>query len=141
MTSLSYNKVLVLVVLAVCFVIIGVASTTGHAESESETLQRFDRIDGRSFHALQYQQGRCQACHSEQRPRGYPEDDACEACHSVEEVVASTARAAEDEIWQNPHNNLHWGTEVPCVECHGEHSAKEPICADCHTFDYPNHKY
>ncbi len=140
MRQLIGKTALFLGLLAAGMVFFG-ATGTGYAEQESTTLQKFGRIDGRSYHALQYKQGNCQACHSEKRPRGYPEDDACEGCHSVEALVDLTARAADDELWQNPHNNLHWGTEMPCGECHGEHSNKEPMCVDCHSFKYENHKY
>ncbi len=104
-------------------------------------LQDFNGFKGRSYHAKYYEKGRCETCHAVKEPTGYPADDACLKCHDLDEIVAATARADEEETWQNPHNNLHYGTEVPCVECHGEHSNKEPMCANCHKFEYPNHVY
>lgn len=105
------------------------------------SLEDYNGIQGRSYHARYHEKGRCTACHAEKEPTGYPEDDACLKCHDMEELVAATARTAEDELWQNPHNNLHYGMEVPCTECHGEHSNKAPMCANCHNFEYPNHEY
>lgn len=103
-------------------------------------LRDFDGIEGREYHARMYEKGRCETCHGTAQPAGYPEDGACLKCHRMDELVAATAREAEDEQGQNPHDNLHYGQDVPCVECHGEHSSKEPLCADCHNFDYPNHQ-
>jgi hypothetical protein len=99
-------------------------------------LEEFDGIQGQSHHAHLYKRGRCEACHETKQPTGYPADDACVQCHDLEGLIEATARDSEEEKWQNPHNNLHYGAEVPCVECHGEHSTKESLCADCHNFDY-----
>lgn len=80
----------------------------------------------------------CKTCH-QGAPKGYPADDACQACHDVDDLAQQTARPEEDK-WQNPHNNLHYGKDIPCVECHSEHSTKPPMCDQCHTFKYPAHK-
>ncbi|MDO6613225.1 cytochrome c3 family protein [Shewanella sp. 1_MG-2023] len=80
----------------------------------------------------------CKACH-DNGIKQFPSDQACQQCHDVDELAETTARSEEDK-WQNPHNNLHYGKELPCQECHGEHKAKEPICRDCHTFKYDKHK-
>ena len=47
----------------------------------------------------------------------------------------------EEDRWQKPHDNLHYGHDVPCVECHGEHTSKAPLCANCHNFEYAGHEY
>lgn len=99
-------------------------------------LTSFDGIEGQDHHAHLYKRDRCDACHGDATPTGYPEDGACLQCHQVEDIIAATMPEAEEDRWQNPHNNLHFGDEVPCVECHGEHSTKESLCADCHNFDY-----
>ncbi|SHH96194.1 cytochrome c3 family protein [Ferrimonas marina] len=80
----------------------------------------------------------CQDCH-DQGIKKYPSDQACLSCHNVDDLAEATAREGKDK-WQNPHNNLHFGKETPCTECHGEHQPKEHLCAQCHTFDYPDHK-
>ncbi len=103
-------------------------------------LQEYGDNSGRSYHAKLYKKGKCSACHGVQEPVGYPEDDACLKCHDVDELVVVTMPDDEEDRWQNPHDNLHYGTEVPCVECHGEHTNKTPLCADCHNFDYPDHE-
>ncbi len=122
---------------SVAIVAVAALVAGGYAWGE---LQDFDGMKGRSYHARMYERGRCESCHGVKQPSGYPEDGACLKCHETEELVEATARDSEEDKWQNPHNNLHYGTEVPCVECHGEHSNKEPLCADCHNFDYPNHQ-
>lgn len=124
--------------LLIATLIVGGVGVGGYAIA---SLEQFDGIQGRSYHARHYEKGRCEACHVEKEPTGYPPDDACLKCHEMDEIVAATARTAEDEVWQNPHNNLHYGTEVPCSECHGEHSNKAPMCTNCHNFEYPNHIY
>lgn len=103
----------------------------------ADSLTQFDGIKGRSYHAEFYEQKACDSCHLNKSPLSLPEDDACLACHDLEELVKTTARP-EDEKWQNPHNNMHYGKDVPCMECHGEHNSRKPMCAGCHSFNYPN---
>lgn len=105
-----------------------------------ETLQQFKDIKGRSFHADFYDGKSCNACHSNKKPLNFPADDACLACHDLDELVAATARPA-DETLQNPHDNMHYGKEVPCMECHFEHETGKPMCAGCHQFKYPKYKH
>jgi hypothetical protein len=104
-------------------------------------LKEYADIEGRSYHAELHEKGKCRTCHGVKDPDGYPEDDACLRCHEVDELALATMPAAEEDRWQNPHDNLHYGTDVPCVECHGEHSNKAPLCANCHNFDYSKHEY
>nr|WP_240473401.1 cytochrome c3 family protein [Ferrimonas senticii] len=92
---------------------------------------------GRDFHAMNYDDG-CESCH-DQGIKVRPSDTACAACHDIDELAEATKRSG-DEVHQNPHDNLHYGKETPCTECHGEHEAKAPLCADCHTFKYDQHK-
>ncbi|GGI97584.1 cytochrome c [Shewanella hanedai] len=80
----------------------------------------------------------CKACH-DNGIKQFPSDQACLQCHDVDDLAEQSARSEEDK-WQNPHNNLHYGKELPCVECHGEHVAKKPICSNCHTFKYDKHQ-
>ena len=104
-------------------------------------MKEYEGIDGRSYHAEMHEKGRCKTCHGVREPEGYPEDGSCLRCHDVEEIVAATMPDAEEDRWQNPHDNLHYGPDVPCVECHGEHSNKAPLCTNCHSFDYSDHEY
>ncbi|MBT8039681.1 MAG: cytochrome c3 family protein [Gammaproteobacteria bacterium] len=92
---------------------------------------------GRVYHSDLYESGSCDACH-DQKGR-FPSDFSCTSCHDLEALVETTARP-EDEKWQNPHNNMHYGRDVPCMECHGEHKEGEILCAGCHHFEYPNYK-
>lgn len=121
------------IMLAVFGVLIASSSMAG------QTLKQFDGIKGRSYHADLYTSKSCDACHANKKPLTLPADDACLACHDLEALVKATARSEEDK-WQNPHNNMHYGKDVPCMECHGEHSARKHMCAGCHSFDYPNFK-
>ncbi len=104
-------------------------------------LKEFSGIEGRTFHEFMYRTDNCSSCHGVDDPVGYPEDGTCITCHSVDRLVEETMSESEEDRWQNPHDSLHWGRDVPCVECHGEHSNKAPLCADCHNFDYPGHQY
>lgn len=104
-------------------------------------LKDYDGLDGRSYHAEMHEKGKCRTCHGVKEPKGYPEDGGCSRCHDIEELVEATMPEVEEDRWQNPHDNLHYGTDVPCVECHGEHSNKAPLCANCHNFDYSKHVY
>lgn len=104
----------------------------------ADTLKQYGDIMGRTYHEELYTENMCDACHTTNDPKGYPPDDCCAECHELEELVAATAREGED-LWQNPHNNLHYGKDVPCMECHGEHSRRAPMCAECHNFNYTKH--
>jgi hypothetical protein len=104
-------------------------------------LKEYAGIDGQSYHAEMHEKGRCRACHGVNEPESYPEDGSCLRCHEFEEIVAATIPETEEDRWQNPHDNLHYGKDVPCVECHGEHTNKAPLCANCHNFDFSDHEY
>lgn len=109
------------------------------ADSSDSTLEKFDQIEGRSYHARFYRRERCEVCHEDNQPVSFPADDACLDCHEIDSLVEETARPAGEE-GQNPHDNLHYGTEVPCMECHGEHETRTYMCDGCHSFEYPNFK-
>ncbi len=126
----SYKKGLMLTVLLV-FV-------TGTSLA-GETLKQFGDIQGRTYHEDSYDGKSCDDCHDNKKPLNFPSDDTCLKCHDLEELIASTARPA-DEVWQNPHNNMHYGKDVPCMYCHGEHETRKPLCAGCHSFKYPKYK-
>lgn len=115
-----------------------VAFVAGAGLADS-TLEQFDKIKGRSYHASFYDGESCDVCHENNRATSLPADDACQSCHDLDSLVEATARPAGEE-GQNPHDNLHYGRDVPCMECHGEHQAREHMCADCHSFEYPNFK-
>ena len=104
-----------------------------------ETLKQFNDIKGRTFHADSYDGKSCTNCHDNNKPLTLPADDACLSCHDLDDLVASTARPKGEEL-QNPHDNMHYGKEVPCMECHSEHQESKPLCAGCHTFKYPKFK-
>ena len=111
------------------------------SENVSGELQDYAGMDGRTYHAALHKKGKCKSCHGVKDAEGYPEDGTCLRCHEVEEIVTATQPDTEEDRRQNPHDNLHYGTDVPCVECHGEHSNKAPLCANCHNFDYSKHEY
>ncbi|ABI73721.1 MULTISPECIES: cytochrome c3 family protein [Shewanella] len=80
----------------------------------------------------------CKTCH-DNGIKQFPSDQSCLQCHDVDDLAKKTARSEEDK-WQNPHNNLHYGKDVPCQECHSEHKTKQPLCSNCHTFKFDKHK-
>lgn len=100
-----------------------------------ETLEQYDGIKGRSYHTDFYDGKSCDSCHDSKKPLNFPADDACLACHDLDELIKSTERP-KDEEGQNPHNNMHYGKDVPCMECHGEHESRKPLCQGCHSFHY-----
>lgn len=104
-----------------------------------ETLQQFGEKKGRSYHADLYEGNSCDSCHDNTKPTAFPADFSCLECHDKDELIKATSRP-DDEKWQNPHNNMHYGQDVPCMECHREHQESKPLCAGCHTFKYPNYK-
>lgn len=94
--------------------------------------------DGRDWHSAAYDMG-CKTCH-DQGLKNYPSDNSCLNCHDTDDLAKTTKRSG-DEVWQNPHNNLHYGKDTPCIECHSEHTKnKQPMCLDCHTFKYEKFK-
>ena len=109
------------------------------AEDTEDTLKKYGDIKGRTYHEDLYIEKQCDACHTSNEPALFPPDNSCLECHEYEDLVTATAREPDD-IWQNPHNNLHYGKDIPCMECHGEHSRREPMCADCHNFSYTKHQ-
>ncbi len=123
----AYRKSIMLAVLVVF-----VAGTSLAGQS----LKQFDGIKGRTFHADFYDGKSCDACHDSKKPLNFPADDACLACHDLDELIKATSRP-KDETWQNPHNNIHYGKDVACMECHGEHEPRTPLCQGCHSFSYP----
>lgn len=72
--------------------------------------------------------------------KAIPDDFVCLKCHDGDELIEATSRPDADR-WQNPHNNLHYGSDVSCMECHGEHEERQPLCSGCHAFDYPGFKH
>ncbi|MBR9728872.1 cytochrome c3 family protein [Shewanella intestini] len=79
----------------------------------------------------------CKACH-DHGIKQFPSDEACLKCHNIDDLVKASKRPEEDK-WQNPHNNLHYGKDLPCQECHAEHKTKKPLCSNCHTFKFDKH--
>lgn len=119
--------------------ILSTALFAAAASIATETLQQFDEVKGRSYHASLHKRNSCKSCHDSSNTSDFPADFVCLKCHDGQELIQATSRP-EDEKWQNPHNNLHYGTDVPCMECHGEHQESEPLCDGCHSFDYPGYQ-
>lgn len=123
----SYSKGIMLAVLLVFI--------AGTCWAAKQTLEQYDGIKGRSYHADFYDGKSCDSCHDSKKPLNLPADDACLACHDLDELIKATARPIDEE-GQNPHNNMHYGKDVPCMECHGEHESRKPLCQGCHSFHY-----
>jgi DnaJ-class molecular chaperone len=126
----TYSKSILLAIVILFF------ATSSFA---GETLKQFGDVKGRTFHSDSYDAKSCNDCHNSKQPLSLPADDACLSCHDLNELVASTARGKGEEL-QNPHDNMHYGKETPCMECHGEHMESKPLCAGCHSFKYPKYK-
>jgi len=123
----SYINISVLAI--VLILVSGVCLAAGN------TLKQFGDIKGRSFHADLYADKSCDSCHDSNSPLTLPKDDTCLQCHDQEELIKTTSRSKKEE-WQNPHNNMHYGKDVPCMECHGEHEPRKALCDGCHSFKY-----
>lgn len=121
------------------FLIVVAALLAAGTSFAGETLRQFGEKKGRSYHADLYDGNSCDMCHENGAPASFPSDFACFDCHDGDELIQATSRP-EDEKWQNPHNNMHYANDVPCMECHGEHQESELLCAGCHSFDYPGFK-
>ncbi|TKB54962.1 cytochrome c3 family protein [Ferrimonas aestuarii] len=91
-------------------------------------------LDKREHHEAVYEMG-CDTCH-DQGVGKFPSDEACYQCHDADKTAEMTKREGK-YAKQNPHDSMHYGKDVPCQECHSEHSHKQALCQDCHTFKYP----
>lgn len=120
----------------IIFMYVSVISITAIA---TETLVKQNDKEGRSYHSFIYKTDQCETCHGKGQALTFPDDKACTQCHNIDALAEQTKRPEEDK-WQNPHNNLHYGKEVPCQDCHGEHVSKKPICSNCHNFNFDRFK-
>ena len=119
---MNSNKIKNLILTVIFFTTLGFTIST--------QIESPDDIKGKPYHeGLE-----CTDCHADENPTTFPADFVCVDCHDLDELVATTSRSEEDK-WQNPHNNLHFGKDVPCMECHGEHQQMKPLCEGCHSFD------
>ncbi|ADN77336.1 tetraheme cytochrome c [Ferrimonas balearica DSM 9799] len=84
----------------------------------------------------------CQACHGDQKPFSAPATETCLGCHGpMEDLVDSTKRPGHGaEFEPNPHDSLHYGTDLNCAYCHAEHKKPQVYCNQCHEFKYPEMK-
>lgn len=126
----TFARSLLLLTAATCIAGVGLADST---------LEQFGEIEGRSYHERFYETESCDVCHESNEPVTFPADDVCLSCHNLDRLVETTARP-DGEEGQNPHDNLHYGKDVPCMECHGEHESRQHMCDGCHSFEYPDFK-
>ena len=104
----------------------------------NETIISIGKMDGRSYHQDIYDS--CKNCH-DQGIKIQPSDNSCQSCHELEDLIAQTSSPNDNIKSHNPHDNFHYGTDVPCTECHGEHEYKPPLCSNCHSnLKFKNHK-
>lgn len=85
----------------------------------------------------------CTACHGDAKRKTIPDATVCSRCHgSPEEVAKLTKRpeGAGHSVEPNPHDSLHYGTDLPCTYCHQEHKESKVYCNQCHEFTYPKMK-
>lgn len=85
----------------------------------------------------------CAVCHGDAKRKTIPDVATCTGCHgSPEEVAKQTQRpeGAGHSVEPNPHNSLHYGTDLSCTYCHQEHNESKVYCNQCHEFTYPKMK-
>lgn len=85
----------------------------------------------------------CAACHGDVKRKTIPEVSACESCHgTADDVAALTKRPADagHTVEPNPHDSMHYGTDLACTYCHQEHKKSKVYCNQCHEFEYPDMK-
>jgi len=85
----------------------------------------------------------CAACHGDAKRKTIPAASQCESCHgSSDDMAIQTARPedAGHDVEPNPHDSLHYGTDLPCTYCHQEHKESTVYCNQCHEFEYPDMK-
>ena len=100
----------------------------------ANTLVKMGKKQGRDYHAALHDDG-CKACH-DQGLKLPPTDKFCQDCHNIEDLANATKPNDDKHQWRNPHDNMHYGKAVPCIECHAEHKVKRPLCLDCHNFEF-----
>lgn len=85
----------------------------------------------------------CAACHGDEKRKTVPDAARCSSCHgSPQDVANQTQRPADagHSVEPNPHDSLHYGTDLPCTYCHQEHKESKVYCNQCHEFTYPQMK-
>lgn len=74
----------------------------------------------------------CADCHEKPNSARYLSKEGCLSCHgSAEELAERTGK-----MDPNPHNSLHYGTDLDCDLCHLVHRKSENFCNQCHRFDF-----
>ncbi len=85
----------------------------------------------------------CAICHGDAKRKTIPKVEVCQSCHGdSDEIAELTARDehAGHDVEPNPHDSLHYGTDLPCTYCHQEHKPSKVYCNECHEFAYPDMK-
>ncbi|MCL1041436.1 cytochrome c3 family protein [Shewanella marisflavi] len=85
----------------------------------------------------------CSACHGEAKRKSIPKMSACESCHGTAAEMAELTKRPEGaghSVEPNPHDSLHYGSDLPCTYCHQEHKESKVYCNQCHEFKYPKMK-
>lgn len=84
----------------------------------------------------------CSVCHDTSKKITTPSETACLSCHGTkQDLVDLTKRKTKDHsVEPNPHESLHYGTDLSCTYCHSEHKESKVYCNNCHEFDYKKMK-
>jgi Cytochrome c3 len=72
-------------------------------------------------------------CHGGKSPKAVSKL-LCADCHGSPQDMARKTAALKI---RNPHISVHFGTSLPCEECHKEHRASYNYCTACHR-TWPN---
>ncbi len=77
----------------------------------------------------------CIKCHEQKKPIVASGAFKCEKCHETAEDMVKETKGLGI---RNPHHSIHYGTSLPCEECHKEHSEPYNYCTEaCHR-TWPN---
>jgi hypothetical protein len=85
----------------------------------------------------------CAVCHGDVKRKTIPAASQCESCHGSSDNMAqltSRPKNVGHDLEPNPHDSLHYGTDLPCSYCHQEHKQSKVYCNECHKFEYPDMK-
>jgi hypothetical protein len=107
--------------IAVLFIAVGTAAAASAQERGHKPYHNFLAGD-------------CAQCHGEKSPKAVSKL-LCVDCHGSPQDMAQKTAALKI---RNPHISIHFGTSLPCEECHKEHKASYNYCtAACHR-TWPN---
>ena len=121
-------------ILIIIAIIAGISSTC----EANDSIVKIGSKAGRTYHQSIYPS--CKTCH-DNGLSVQPSDTSCLQCHNLDKIASETSLPEDKVKSRNPHDSFHYGRDVPCIECHGEHKYKPPLCSSCHSnLHYSRHQ-